>query len=684
MKDDFLATTSHELRTPLHGIMGLTESMLRSELGQINEAQKENLKLIRESAGHLTGLVNEILDFSKLRSGKADIFLEKTRIADIAATVVSLMKHSAAQKGLNLELDAKASPEITADRRRLRQILINLVGNAIKFTDTGEIRLIVESADKGGVRITVRDTGCGINKNDLARIWNPFEQAENPDIRRSGGTGLGLPIAKHLVELHGGAIHAESVPGEGTSFIVELPATPPMKGIQKSLPDVPTDRNPIPAHAFTMTSSPAEAGEEKNYRPRRNIATAKILAVDDDPINLRVIEHICRVAGYSTATAPSGTEALQILAEQNIDLVLLDLMLPGMSGFEVCQKMRADESLQNVPIIMVTARDTAADLIKGFATGANDYITKPFNREELLVRIENQLVIKQMLDMEKSVSNGLRIEKDSITNLYQRSQDLKESTLQMLEWERIVREDINIAHSFQMKLMTHAKNITGLESSIIYQPILKLGGDIYDIFEIRPGVARVFLADATGHGITASLNTVKILSEYATMKDSLPSPREVVSLLNRRFCALYDAYHIVFTCVVADIDTIEETVTVATAGHPECYLLSGGSVSAMKPRGPIVGFSETYEYPSQTHPFKQGDIILLYTDGLIDLVGDQHGGARNPDFNVWEKIESRIKRINTVLSLDEIIASVIQPPADERLSRGRAEDDITIITIRRV
>lgn len=681
MKDDFLATTSHELRTPLHGIIGLSESMVRGELGELNEAQKENIELIRSSASHLTSLVNEILDFSKLRAGKADLFLEKTRVDDIAAMVVSLMKHSASEKGIELLLNLKPVPEITADRNRLRQIIINLVGNAIKFTDKGKVDVIVEGAEKGGVRLIVRDTGHGIEEKDLVRIWNPFEQAENPDTRRSGGTGLGLPISRYLVELHGGIIYAKSEPGKGTSFIVELPSAPPARGIHKAiLKQVLKKQDLLPD--FTRASSVPD--ENVAYQPHFDIGNITILAVDDDPVNLRVIEQICRVAGYDIATAASGVDALKILQEQNIDLVLLDLMLPGMSGLEVCQKMRDNDRFQNVPIIMVTARDTAGDLVRGFSTGANDYITKPFTREELLVRIENQLVIRQMLDMEKSVINGLRKEKDSITNLLQRSQDIKESTLQMLEWERIVREDLNIAHSFQMKLMTHAKNIAGMESSIIYQPILKLGGDIYDIFQIRPGVARVFLADATGHGITASLNTVKILSEYAAIKETLQSPEAVVSFLNRRFCALYEEYRIVFTCVVADIDSTSGTISAATAGHPDFYLLKQGSSVSVKPPGPIVGFSSTYEYTAQIYPMGKGDIVLLYTDGLIDLISDQHGGARNPDFNVWEKLESRIQRINTARPLDEILAQIMQPPIDERLSRGRAEDDITIIAIRRV
>lgn len=680
MKDDFLATTSHELRTPLHGIMGLSESMSKGELGPVNDDQKENLEIIHGSAAHLTELVNEILDFSKPRAGKADLFLEKTRVEDIAATVVSLMKQSASAKGIELVLEMNSSPEIIADRNRLRQVLINLVGNAIKFTDKGSVRVIVESAEKGGAHITVRDTGQGISREDLTRIWNPFEQAEDPNTRRRGGTGLGLSITRHLVELHGGTISAESEPGKGTAFFVELPSEPPTKGIQRALP-LTAEKKQYPQIQRGITPSVAE-NIDRSYSMQRKTAPAKLLAVDDDPVNLRVIEQFCRVMQYDIHTASSGPDALKILSERDIDLVLLDLMLPGISGFEVCQKIRADERLKNVPVIMITARDTTGDLVKSFATGANDYITKPFNREELFVRIENQLVIKQMLDIEKSIVNGLRQEKDAITNLYQRSQDLKESTLQMLEWERIVREDMNIAHSFQMKLMTHAKNIQGLESSVWYQPLLKLGGDIYDIFELQRGLVRIFLADATGHGITASLNTVKILSEYAIVKTTLPTPEALMRFLNKRFCTLYNEYRIIFTCAIVDIDIATGNLTISTAGHPECFLVNSEKVMPVKSQGPIIGFTESLKHESVRYFLKKGDVFLLYTDGLVDLIRNQHGAFNDPDFDAWEKLESRISEIDPELALDEIIAQILQPPAEKRLSRNLAEDDITLIALR--
>ncbi len=231
MKDDFLATTSHELKTPLHGIMGITETIMDGCLGSVTEKQKQNLSLIYDEAEHLNRMVADILDFSKLRAGKVDLFLEHLSVEQVAGTVVSLLTPEAHKKGLSLALKCSNSCELIADRNRLRQILMNLVGNAIKFSEKGTITIAVQPTSSNNIAITVSDEGIGINALNRERIWDPFAQAENPDIRQSKGTGLGLPITKYLVELHGGTIDVESQEGKGTSFIVTLPKEPVMHGI---------------------------------------------------------------------------------------------------------------------------------------------------------------------------------------------------------------------------------------------------------------------------------------------------------------------------------------------------------------------------------------------------------------------------------------------------------------------
>ncbi|MBN2080497.1 MAG: SpoIIE family protein phosphatase [Spirochaetes bacterium] len=669
MKDDFLATTSHELRTPLHGIIGLTETLEEGTLGEVNGPQRESLELIRMSAERLNGLVAAILDFSKLRAGRADLLIGDVDIGNAAASVVSLVKSASKDRGLEFCTDLAPLPPVRADRNRVYQVLLNLVGNAVKFTEEGSVTVRTSSRD-GAVRVEVIDTGPGIDAADLERIWDPFVQSEDPNTRKAGGAGLGLAISKYLVELHGGTIWAESEKGKGSAFIFELPLEAKAAGIERvTAPPV-----------LPVTAAAAPPPETRAETPKRIKKTqhksALVLAVEDDPVNLKVLEHLCAAAGYRLITTTNGPAGLRVVETEEVDLVLLDLMLPGMSGYEVCGKIRAMERGRYLPVIMLTARDQASDLLNGFECGANDYITKPFNRNELVMRIESQLAIKSLLDMERSVANGLRKEKESITGLFQRSLALKESTLQMVEWEHIIREDLDIAHAFQMKLMTHQRDIAGVETHIEYHPLLDVGGDLYDVFEVSPGVVRVFLADATGHGITASLNTVKILSEYAVIKEAIGSPADVVNFMNQRFTKSFSEYNIVFTCVVADINMAGSTLTMACAGHPHQLLVRRGGVVQIRPPGPIIGLSSGIVYTDETVDFEAGDVLFLFTDGLWEMIE-----AGNPGKNEAELLTASVGEIFPGKDLAGACEELLAHHGGPGIA---AEDDITVIAIKRI
>ncbi|HPK45565.1 MAG TPA: SpoIIE family protein phosphatase, partial [Spirochaetota bacterium] len=508
----------------------------------------------------------------------------------------------------------------------------------------------------------------------------PFVQAEDPDIRVAGGTGLGLAISKNLVELHGGSIRVESELGKGSRFIVDLPESPGMRGISRRRVEKTQDIVTIKKDVRFES----DEKENNTLAQLQSFASARILAVDDDEVNLRVMKGFCDVAGYEFITATHGHEALEILATQDVDIVLLDLMLPGISGYEVCKKIREDAKTMGIPVIMVTAKDTTTDLVRGFITGANDYITKPFSRDELLVRIENQLAIKQMLDAERSIIRELRTESEGHENLYRRSVDMKQMTLQMVAWERLIRDDMEIARAFQDRLMSHHRNVPGIETYVYYRPLMKLGGDIYDIIEVRPGVLRVFLADATGHGITASLNTVKILSEYSSVKQVMQTPEEILNFLNHRFIELYRDYKIIFTCIIADIDIVHGELSLASAGHPQSYLLSEGKVTPLKPQGPIICLSSNFEYRQMVMPINNRDLLIFYTDGLLELIGSQYRGAEGPGFDTGKLLEEQIASISKSNSLEEICKSFVAGAESVSTTMNRGSDDITIVAIRKL
>lgn len=677
MKDDFLAITSHELKTPLHGIMGIAETIIDGTCGPLTVKQKQNLLLIQDEAKRLNTMVSEILDFSKLRAGKVDLFLEHIKVDQVAATIVSLLTPEANKKGLSLILKSSNHCTIIGDRNRLSQIIINLVGNAIKFSDKGTITVDVESSSNG-VAITVSDEGPGLDVSDRERIWDPFVQVDNPDNRRSGGTGLGLPITKYLVELHGGTIRVESEKGKGTSFIVILPKEPKFSGITK-IKHVEEKHDTL---VLPQETTPASIVQDESIAEIPYYTKACILIVDDDEVNRNVIEGFCATAGYELFIAQDGPTALQLLEQHNIDLMLLDLMLPGMSGYEVCQKIRQSDKYTNLPIIMVTARDSASDMVRGFITGANDYITKPFTRSELLIRIENQLAIKQMLDLEQSMAHELKQETKLNRNLYQRSIQLKQIATQIMTWERVIKEDLEIAKAFQLRLMACPQHIPGINLHILYQPLAELSGDVYDIIELKPDVIRIFLADATGHGITASLNTVKILSEYSSVKETIHDPQDLIIFLNKRFIQLFKDYQIVFTCVIADIHINEGKISIVSAGHPPLCVISDSDVNFVKPQGPIIGLAANYQYQPIIFPFKKGDNVLLYTDGLLEFIYTQNMHSKDYETNEYDMLKEVISKNIPAKSLEKLCSSILVSTNNN--ANAPIKDDITIIALQRL
>lgn len=389
LKDQFLANTSHELRTPLLGIIGLAESM--SNRLQ-NPENQEDISMIISSGRRLSHLVDDILDFSRLRNADLTIQCKPIHLRSMADLV---LKHFAVlTAGKKIELLNLIPEDLSAayaDENRLLQIFFNLVGNAVKFTESGQISLSAKETD-GLLEIAVTDTGIGIPKDKQDIIFQDFTQGDASATRSYAGTGLGLSISRKLVELHRGALWVESTPGVGSTFFFTLPVSsektrpePPLQPvarIQPVAPNVAESKKPL-------------RGEEEN----RHLGI-HILIVDDEPINQQVLKNHLASQNFRISQALDGEQALQILEnEDTIDLVLLDVMMPRMSGYEVCEKIRQKQLASELPVIMVTAKNQVQDLVQGLALGANDYIAKPFSREEFLARIHTQLDLHRIFEV---------------------------------------------------------------------------------------------------------------------------------------------------------------------------------------------------------------------------------------------------------------------------------------------
>lgn len=399
-KDEFLAQTSHELRTPLHGMVNIAESVLATEGEALTERSRRDLQLLGQVGRRMNLLLGDLLDVSQIRERRISIRLAPVLVQSTAAGVLDMLRYMAVDKPLELELDMPDdSPAVLADEKRLTQILFNLVHNAIKFTPAGRVSLNARVVGDL-LEIRVADTGIGIAPAHLARIFDPYEQAD--PLRGVSGIGLGLAVSRNLIELHGSELVAESEPGSGSVFAFSLPLADPYEQ-QNAQEEANRLRaaNPVP-------SGPSPDGTEESPRlgwPSEDVdSRSRILAVDDDPINLRVLRGMLPEEHYLVVSALSGAEALELLDKNVWDLVIADAMMPNMSGYELTERIRKRYSRAELPVLLLTARGRPEDIYAGFAAGANDYVVKPADALELNYRV------KALTDLQRAIDERLKIE----------------------------------------------------------------------------------------------------------------------------------------------------------------------------------------------------------------------------------------------------------------------------------
>ncbi|HEU4537679.1 MAG TPA: ATP-binding protein, partial [Polyangiaceae bacterium] len=382
-KSEFLSTMSHELRTPLNAVLGFADVLLDGAYGELPAAQRAAVSDIRDAGRQLLTLVNDILDLAKIEAGRLDVQPEPVEAADALADAFGLLEAGARRKGVRFEKHPPPGPLVcVADRTRLRQVLVNLASNAVKFTPPGGSIDLRASALPGRVRFEVVDTGVGIGADDQARLFQPFAQAESGRPQRHVGTGLGLSICKRLVGLMGGDIGLVSEVGRGSTFFFTLPlafappASAPAPGPGPASPAAPVAPAGVtPPGAATPSGRVAAPGARGgSTTPRRATqapvrpaalaaggARRKVLVVDDDPMHARVAESVLARGGYEVAREASAEAALARLDRERPDLLVVDLLLPGLSGAELLARVRARPDLRRLPAVVLTARDLDAD-----------------------------------------------------------------------------------------------------------------------------------------------------------------------------------------------------------------------------------------------------------------------------------------------------------------------------------
>ncbi|MFB2897419.1 GAF domain-containing protein [Aerosakkonemataceae cyanobacterium BLCC-F50] len=385
LKDEFLANMSHELRTPLNAILGMTEGLQDEVFGSVNEQQIKALQTIESSGSHLLELINDILDVAKIESGQLELDCIPTAVVLLCQSSVTFIKQLALKKHIQLEIKLPPHlPDLLVDERRIRQVLINLLNNAVKFTPEGGHITLEVSCQKpfrdsdtktdtlqNYLRIAITDTGIGIAPENMDKLFEPFIQIDSALNRQYAGTGLGLALVKRLVELHGGQVGVTSELGVGSCFTIDLPyITSDFSSAELEIPSEPS----IKPYQLEQEVSPL------------------ILLAEDNEANVSTISNYLRAKGYRIVVAKNGEQAIACCQSENPDLILMDIQMPGMDGLEAIGQIRSHPNLVNVPIIALTALAMIGDRDRCLAAGANDYITKPVKLKQLVITIQQLLV----------------------------------------------------------------------------------------------------------------------------------------------------------------------------------------------------------------------------------------------------------------------------------------------------
>ncbi len=615
----FFSNISHEIRTPLTLILSPIESYLQGDYG--GEPGRPFFENLYRNGLRLLKLINNLLDFSKIEAGRMILHVSEADIAEILKNYIASVRSTAEIRGISIGFTPplRKVENLFIDTEKIDRIFMNLLSNALKFTDRGGAIEVRIHDDEVFCYVEIEDSGCGIPGDKLAAVFDRFSQADASATRKHEGTGIGLALAKELTEMHGGNIMVKSryekehPENHGSVFTVTL-----LKGKDhfSQMGNVfftgnGSQEEQAQAHRFTgMREMLDLAGND--IAPASNTGCAETTArqdrqavlVADDNEDMRSYLTRMLEKQYDVHTAENGAAALEKALERRPDLIITDVMMPIMDGYELAGRVKGNPALKQIPVIMLTAKAELSNKVEGFESGADDYLVKPFNSKELLARVGTLLK----------------------TSEYQRIIARRNSEIE---------QELDVARLILNKLLPQEiPLVEGYAPSVTYIPMDKVGGDFYDYLH-RDGTIQLFIADVSGHGLHAAFLALITKMALDSVADR-SSPAAVIGAVNSIVCRSTVRYNYV-TAFCGTLDAETGILKYCNAGHlsPLVHRRGREEFIELKTRGKPLGWFKSLEVEEREIQLQSGDRLVLYTDGITECChpgGELFGDQRLQDF----------------------------------------------------
>lgn len=597
LKSQFFSNVSHEFRTPLTLIIGPLESLMSATVVPAEELTRHHSVMLR-NARRLLRLINQLLDISKLEAGRMQLLTRPVDSCRFLRPIVFAFQSLADKSQIELSYTCDESLEpLYIDPEKMEKVMFNLLSNAFQFTSAGgRIAIKVSLTELDGVSavcIEVADTGEGIAKADQALIFDRFRQADGSSTREKEGTGIGLSLVKELVELHQGTISVESDKGEGATFFVKLPC-----GQAHLHPDQIASHDADFEYDLADEKADIEMAHLNAISTIQRVGLAdgacgETILVVDDNADIRQYVRDNLIHDYRIIEAEHGQQGLELAQQVKPDLIVTDVMMPVMDGYEMCRRVRADKALQRTPIIMLTAKATDEMRVEGLEIGADEYLSKPFNVRELQVRVRNLLQIRGQ--------------------------------------EKQMRQSLEMAHKVQVSMLPlETPKVDGLEIASFSIPAKEVGGDYFDFLAPRNGHQDlgIIIGDVSGKGMSAALYMTMTKGLVQAFGGDCVSPRQTLSLINRQFHRA-SAANAFLSLSYARIDTQSKKMIFSSAGHnpPILYSPARNVIEMVKCPGMAIGLEPGKLFDRVTEErevqLDSGDILFFYTDGITEGMNER-------------------------------------------------------------